>query len=599
MLLNSKQILLCTLIVGIPLTKGYSQDLNSALMLTNSERFEDADAVYKALLEKQPNNGTVYFYYGNNIIENYLSDPFSLSINEVSEKVSSIFKTGIEKDSLNPLNYIGMGKIILLQKSDTLASNKYFNKAESTIPTKKKKITNEHITILIQLAEAQILGNNKRYEKAIAYLNKAKEYQPDNTDIYIALGDIYIDRNDASNAIVNYNRAVNLNPKLPSPFVKIGNIYTAARNPNEARTYFEKAIEIDSTYAPVYKGLGEMYSMAGLYKFSKDNYKKFLDLSGNNIPAKTSYVNSLYKAKDYNDVLSLIDEILAVDNSRNYLNRIAAYSCYDSKPPDYERGLKYIENFFKNAQPDKIITKDYVYYGKILLMLKQDSLQIDKGFTQLIKAYNMDTTDYDLLNEIAVNAYIFKRYNIAANMYSRKAALNKATTNDYIYFGKSYYQMGQYEKAVTVFTGITKREPHNVQAYLWIANTYANMDPDSKLGLARPWYDTVIVKAVLDTSKNLKELFEAYSYLGSYFLFVKPDYELSKTYYQNIIGLDPNNKSWIIKGYTSLGIISTKKKEYALAKKYYSKVLDLDPNNKGAQQALKQVNDALIMQQYQ
>ena len=59
-----------------------------------------------------------------------------------------------------------------------------------------------------------------------------------------------------------------------------------SRNLNEAKNYFEKAKEIDSTFAPLYRGLGEMYSMGGLANFSKQNFKKFLDLSGNNIPAK-------------------------------------------------------------------------------------------------------------------------------------------------------------------------------------------------------------------------------------------------------------------------------------------------------------------------
>ena len=74
-----------------------------------------------------------------------------------------------------------------------------------------------------------------------------------------------------------------------------------SRNLNEAKNYFEQAKEIDSTFAPLYRGLGEMYGLGGFANLSKANFKIFLDLSGNNIPAKVQYVNSLFKAKDYKE----------------------------------------------------------------------------------------------------------------------------------------------------------------------------------------------------------------------------------------------------------------------------------------------------------
>jgi len=36
--------------------------------------------------------------------------------------------------------------------------------------------------------------------------------------------------------------------------------------------------------------------------------------------------------------------ILNVDQSRNYINRVAAYSAYDVKPQQLERQKQYIEN---------------------------------------------------------------------------------------------------------------------------------------------------------------------------------------------------------------------------------------------------------------
>jgi len=590
-----------------------AQDIKTAMSLTLSERYEDADEAYKKLIQSQPNNGELYYYYGENTVKAYQADTFSGSLSDVSKKASDIFLKGIAADSLNPLNYVGLGMVVLLEKADTVTANSFFAKASSFIPKNKKKYTDQHVQTLIKLGSAQIIGKKKRYEKGLGYLSKALEAAPNNVDVYLATGDLYIDRKDGSNAIKNYNKALYLDPKSPVSQVKIGNIYLAAKNLSEARKKFEDAKDIDSSFAPVYKGLGEMFSMAGYYNLSKANYKRFLDLSGNNIPAKVSYANSLYKSKAYADCVTVIDEIMTVDNSRNYLNRIAAYSCYeksvrestnDEKKVDYAKGLKYIETFFKSVSFDKIIPKDYAYYGRLLLKSSQDSATIEKGLSMLKKGYELDSSDFDLLSELAINSYYDKHYVLAIESYNKKIKTDKATSNDFMYLGKSYYQyaqtlkndsvkMAQYNNAADVFTRLSKKEPDNMQALLMIANSIACTDPDSKLGLAEKYYEDLIQKASADTVKNDKELFEAYCYMGSYNLFKVPtDYNQAKFFYEKLVSLDTKNNAWVIRGYNSLAVLYYKKKDYATVKKYYQKILKIDPNNESAKEAIKQIDKA-------
>ena len=69
--------------------------------------------------------------------------------------------------------------------------------------------------------------------------------------------------------------------------------------------------------------------------------------------------------------LKYIEEVLKVDNSRNYLNRLAGYSAYEKKPQDLEKAKTYMETFFKNAKDENIITRDYAYYGRILIQIGQ------------------------------------------------------------------------------------------------------------------------------------------------------------------------------------------------------------------------------------
>ncbi|MBN1415324.1 MAG: tetratricopeptide repeat protein [Bacteroidales bacterium] len=571
-----------------------SQDLQEALRLSQSERYEDADALYKKIIKANPSNSEAYFYYGENMLLSYIADPYSNSLNDVGNESNKQFNLGISADSLNPLNHIGKGMVVLLLKNDTTAADVYFNRAESLLPKKVKKYTERDVVTLIKLGEAQLYAKEPRFKKALGYMESAKVADPNNTDIYVSTGVIYETQGDHSAAVANYNKAVYINPKLVVPLVKIGNLYMRSKNLEGARANFEKAKEIDSTYAPTYRCFGEMYSLAGLDNLSILSYRKFLELSGNNIPAKTQYLISLFKAGKYTETLSVAEEILNYDTSRNYLNRIAAYSCFDKRPTDYEKARIYIETFFKNTTPEKIIVKDYLYYGRILLKLKDTAL-VDRAFDELVKGYLMDTTDMNLVEDIALNAYVYKKYDIAIEMLNKKMNNKTADVKDYMNLGKAYYQSKQYDKALGAFDKVLSREPDNMQAYTWKASTYTAMDPDSKEGLAKPIYETIIRKGSENPDKYKNELYTAYSYLGSYYLFtIKPaDYDKAENYYEKLISLDPDNNNWIIKGYTSLGIIYYQKKSYVQAKKYYNEVLKIDPQNQNALKTIEGLNRIL------
>jgi tetratricopeptide (TPR) repeat protein len=569
----------------------HSQDLTSAKNLTQSQRFEDATEMFKTLLKQEPSNGDIYYYYGINILNEYINDTYSNTKEEVAKLSKSIFKTGVEKDSLNPLNHIGLGIVALFEKCDTTLANKYLSRAELTLPKKVKKYTAKNRETLLELMSAELYAEHPRYKRAYKLGDLAKSMatenpEMDSPDIYIALGDVYLSNMKPSDAIQNYNRALYLDPNNVLLLTKIGNIYIRARNLTESRNYFRKAKDIDSTFAPLYRGLGEAYSMAGQYNFSKTNYKKFLELSGNNVPAWVSYINSLFKTGDYTEVVNQIQELQKVDNSRNYLNRLAGYSAYEMKPPDYDKAKSYMEIFFKNTDPEKVIVKDYSYYGKILLKMKDTTL-IDKGLENLCKAYYMDPSDVKLLDEIINNSYSNNRYELAAKMLNAKIGAGQASTNDYMFLGKVYYKAKQFGKADTAFTAVTQKEPNNLQAYVWIANTYASMDPDSKEGLAEPKYRMVINMARKDSVANSKELFDAYSYMGSYNFLSKNDYSAAESYFWAIVKLDKQNKIWQIRGYKSIALVETKKQNYPGAIEYYRKALALDPKDNDIEIAIR------------
>lgn len=590
-----------TVLTCMVYSTSFSQDLQEALKLGKGQQFEEADEIYKKLISQPATNNDVYFYYGENTIKKYLADTFAFSKKEIIAESSKIFSKGASLDSTNALNYVGLGMVELLKSGDTTKADKYLNRANALIPVKIKKATPRDAVLLTKLGLAYLYGKNKRYQKALVLIERAKQitlYK--DTEVYIAAGDAYIGMNDGSKAIEMYNKALYLDPKSTTAQIKIGYIYLSARNLNESRRYFEDAKQTDSTIAVIYLGLGEVYTAAGQYKFAKDNYRKFLTLSGDNTSAKAMYAASLYKSGEFTEAIQVIDEVLALDPSRNFLNRLAAYSYYDrkldkgvSKTPDYEMGIKYIEKFFNQTTPEKIIPQDYAYYGKLQIKLPQDSTNVDKGLDNIYKAYQTDTTDDKYLNEYIKSAYYNKRYDKSIAMINQKINSNTATQADYMMLGKAYYQKQDYKNAETVFNGLAEKDPNNIDAAVWQANTAASIDPDSKIGLAFPKYERVIQLASADSVKYTKELFDSYNYFASYYLFVKKDYSSAKDYAKKMVQLSGTNKDSNVKAYTFLGIIYTNTKEYSKAKEAYKKMLEFDPKNQNALKAIEGIDKVL------
>jgi len=336
------------------------------------------------------------------------------------------------------------------------------------------------------------------------------------------------------------------------------------------------------------------------------------------------------------------------------MNRIAGYSSYEKTPPDYDKALGYMETLFKTVAPERILWKDYHYMARILVKRNQNypkmadelasaeqtlekeknklaiattaadkarlkvsvddmttkitaqradvaksNVEIDRAFVEYAKVLTLKPGDKSLLNEMATNYNLFKRYDGVAKTLSKMLDPTKDNTEDLMKIGRAYYNGEKYKTADSVFTAITTKSPTYIPAYLWIANTYSKMDPDLKLGLAKPKFEKLIDVAKSDSIKNEAAMMDAFGYL-SYYHMMNKNFSRSKDYYNRMINLDPNNKEYKIKGYNGIGSVelqstSTEKTNegrlpyLTRATEAYNKILALDPTNAAAKSQVNYV----------
>jgi tetratricopeptide (TPR) repeat protein len=574
-----------------------SQSIEEISYLIACERF---DVAYDSLLKikkSDPGNTYVYFELGETVLKSYINDPYSETKKITIAQATEFLRMGVKQDSLNPLNYIGLGIIELFRNSDSTKADYYFNKSLRLIPVKKKAINDLHILCYLKLATSELYSKSPRFYKSVAYIDKLEYLCPKLPDVYMAYGDILMAQLDASGAIMNYKKALYLK-KAPLTNVLIAKIYMMSRNLNESRKYYEDALKIDSLFAPAYKGLGDLYYLAGYSKLAKDNYVKFLELTGNNIPAKISYLKSLYKSKDYDEAFHVAEEITNVDSSKIYIYRLAAYSGFDMNEPDYSKSLYYIKKLFARAGEDELIPKDYSYYGRILLKLDRDSSDIQEGVVMLEKAYLADTTDNNALEELIRNSYNKKLYNTAIKYLTIKINHIDSSIDNYKQLGKAYFYNNNNKNADSIFSLIVSKDTSNLEANTWMAFILNKEETGTCQGLAKPYYERILRLVNGDVKDHAKEIFEAMSYLGSYYLNSKnANYSKAIDYFNNITDIDKDNIQWCLKGYYSLAYIYAKQKLWAKAKENYEMVLKLKPNDPKATKGIEYLNYNMVMEE--
>ena len=209
--------------------------------------------------------------------------------------------------------------------------------------------------------------------------------------------------------------------------------------------------------------------------------------------------------------------------------------------------------FFNNTENPEFTYMDYRYYGQAL----RDSNKIDLAIPQFEKALQIDSTKTDLWKDIS-DMYSEKANYIksieAYSKYVNSLTQEKKTTDIMMNLGKQYYGLGNDAKttdaaikksallkADSIFATIAQKEPTGYRGNFWRARTNSALDPETSLGLAKPFYEQTAALAESKADAKFNQvLVECYSYLGYYYLLQK-DNSQSMFYWNKILAIDPAN----------------------------------------------------------
>ncbi|MGZ5244585.1 MAG: tetratricopeptide repeat protein [Bacteroidia bacterium] len=534
-----KKLFAATALTFITIGGTFAQTIQDATKAIEKNQFNTATKMLQTILQKEPANATAYYHLGTIYL-----------YNEIEDSAKYYFDKGMAADANEPLNYVGQGRLFLAKNQNAEARTQ-FNKALELSKNKNAYIMN-------QIADAYVdVQSAKDANFAIEMANKAKELDKKNLYYIITAGDAWRLQGDGSKGVAEYKSAIAKDAKFPLAPLRVGELYAKLRTFNEAENYYNAVISIDPNYAPVYKDLGELYYQTGKSAKALESYKKYLDMVGRSIPERIRYASFLFVNKLYNEAITELETVRPYAKENPLLLRLLAYSQYETAK--YEEGVKNIEKYFEVMEPkkDKIIGKDYEYYGRLLSKTGKDELAI----SNLRKGLEQDSTATELYDVIAENYANKKKYKEAAKEIATKIEKTKDNPNnqDWFTLGRYQYLGSDFTNADSSFAKVNELFPGYAVGYLYRAKANVQLDPKSDKGLAKPHYEAFIEKVLYEGSQDTvastekqvnqanltkykKEIVEAYYYLASYYYFTKKDLAQARVYSEKIKNIDPNNE---------------------------------------------------------
>lgn len=494
-----------------------AQPLQEAFKMLGYENFPKAIRAFQQNLQQNPGSQEANYHLAATYSRVGKLDSATILFNKV-----------VELNPKSAISSVAAGYNALNKKMIADAKANF----ERAIKTSKSKDGN----IYRWIGEAWMYSQSQNLDEAIENLKKAVAIEIKNPVSYYSLGEAHFKKGDLGQAVTQYEFTTDYDKTAAWAYTRIGQIFKSARNYTKALDMLQNAIKADPQYPLAYKELADWYYAYQKYPDALKNFQQYLEMTGDkSIETKIRYSSILFYNKQYDKTISLVNEIMKTDSSRNYMIRLLGYSYFEMG--DSLAALNMMNKYFAKAPADKIIFSDYQYLGKIYAKFGKDSL----AFLNYEKAIATDSTRIDLYNDLATYYYSKGKYAKAAEWYSKKLTkLEKPGLQNYFDVAFAYFKAQDYNASLREFGKISEKWPDRIEGYLYQGRSAAYLDPEGTLGTAKPYYEKVIEKGEVDPVKYKDYLIEAYKYMYYAALNLK-DKAMAKSFVDKMLKLDPND----------------------------------------------------------
>ena len=283
--------------------------------------------------------------------------------------------------------------------------------------------------------------------------------------------------------------------------------------------------------------------------YSKADVNK-LDRTGLNEFARSSYFTGHFA-----DALKASEAGVKLFPRSPIFNRLAMFSNYELK--NYDAAKNYIHRYFNETDSAKFSEYDH-YYTALIYNALNDKENAYKQYDRALELVNDSSMikRWDILKAVSDNYVQDKNFPNAIRYYRDFLQAKKnATMNDWAGLGSLYSKQSDEaedaagkEAALMQADGVYKdmydkfADAAEYATYMR-ANINSKLDPDSKKGLAKPYYEKLaeMLSSKAEKSKSdISMLTTAWHYLMAYNFLQKNDKATAKEFAAKILEINPD-----------------------------------------------------------
>lgn len=388
---------------------------------------------------------------------------------------------------------------------------------------------------------------------ATVYANYALKANGKYAPAYILKGDIAtMSETGGGEAANQYANAIYFDPKNPDGYIKYANIYRKT-SPAEAVAKLEElraqvpGYPIEAKAAHIYFLENQFDNAIGYY--AKADQSKLTD------GEMAEYAMSYYFLGKNAQSL----EVAKAGYNRNAkygaFARLALFNSTDLK--DYDGALTYADVLFNKCDSVEYSYMDYTYAGNAYKGKKDYAKAIEMYEKALTQEFSSKGKRAGVVKELADAYKQADDFDNALKYY--KQFFDDADTHtatDYIGLAQIYVLKADAEKTDLAKRNELFKEAENVYKQLKtdmpdaeeyaiykIAEVNTYMDPETKEGLAKPYYEQLISTIEPRAEKSnadISRLKKAYHYIAFYYM-LNNDKATSDSYWNKLLEIDPEN----------------------------------------------------------
>jgi tetratricopeptide (TPR) repeat protein len=505
----------------------FAQSIQEGVNHLYAERTTSAKAVFEKLIAANPNNLEAVYWLGQTHL-----------INQDVPAARSVYEKALVANGNAPLILVGMGHVELIEEKKSEARQRF----ETAISLSRGR-KGDDPNILNAIGRANVESNTGDIAYAIAKLNDAAKLAPNNSDVYINLGNAYRKAKDGGQAITAYMRATANQPALAN--YRMARLYETQRNWDVVTEHLNRAIAADPKFAPAYLRQ-YVYNL-----FHKNDYnaadewaKKYIANTDQSVQNDYFRAQALYQQKNYNEAINVSQNIIQQSGNQPVnpsVYRLLSYSYMEKG--DTSLAKTYVDQLFEKTDKEEFVAKDYTL--KAAIYSKESPEEVVNIY---LDAANEDTS---IRNKqlILLEAIQWAKENnkkipegdLTLAFYKISPEPNPAML---FQVGLPYYQAGAYRRADSAFKAYSQHFPDSTYGYLWSARSLGRIDSTMEQGLAIPMFEKLLEVSEKDKEKNKAYGVEAAANLASYYVNVKGDREKGILYLTKALEFDPNNEAF-------------------------------------------------------